>query len=118
VASAANYAQLVVDSRGQGHDTPDRGTGDGTQWVEGFMTRGIDSPDNYYHRRLMADRVRAVDAVAELPGLCGEGPYEEIAEYLRWHSRHRVEPTFATSTTSTASTSPNRPPRWRCSASA
>ncbi|MFF1341705.1 acetylxylan esterase [Streptomyces sp. NPDC058290] len=141
--SAAGYAQLVVDSRGQGHDTPDRGLGDGTQWVEGFMTRGIDSPDDYYYRRLITDCVRAVDAVAQLPGLdsrrivvaggsqggglalavaglagdrvaaampdvpflchfrhataiCGEGPYQEIAKYLRWHSRHRVEPAFDT----------------------
>lgn len=67
--SAAGYAQLVVDSRGQGHDTPDRGMGDGTQWVEGFMTRGIDSAENYYYRRLITDCVRAVDAVAQLPGL-------------------------------------------------
>jgi cephalosporin-C deacetylase len=29
--SAAGYAQLVVDSRGQGHDTPDRTQGDGTR---------------------------------------------------------------------------------------
>lgn len=141
--SAAGYAQLVVDSRGQGHDTPDRGMGDGTQWVEGFMTRGIDSPENYYYRRLITDCVRAVDAVSELPGLdsrrivvtggsqggglslavaglsgdrvaavmpdvpflchlrhavqiAGEGPYQEITKYLRWHSRHRVTPTLAT----------------------
>ena len=69
VWSAAGYAQLVVDSRGQGHATPDRGEGEGTQWSGGFMTRGIDSPDHYYYRRLMTDCVRAVDAVAELPGL-------------------------------------------------
>ena len=141
--SAAGYAQLVVDSRGQGHDTPDRSEGDGTQWAKGFMTRGIHSPDHYYYRRLMTDCVRAVDAVPELPGLdpgrvivaggsqggglalavaglapdrvaavlpdvpflchfrhaaqiCGEGPYVELAEYLRWHSRHNVEPAFAT----------------------
>jgi cephalosporin-C deacetylase len=141
--SAAGYAQLVVDSRGQGHDTPDQDAGGGTQWAKGFLTRGIDSPDSYYYRRLMTDCVRAVDAVAELPGLdpervvvaggsqgggltiavaglagdrvaaalpdvpflchfrraadiSGEGPYPELAEYLRWHSRHRVEPTFAT----------------------
>lgn len=138
--SSAGYAQLVVDSRGQGHDTPDRDLG-GPQWAKGFMTRGIDSPENYYYRRLMTDCVRAVDAVAELPGLdrerviaaggsqggglalavagltrvaavmpdvpflchyrraaemCGEGPYQELAEYLRWHSRHLVEPAFAT----------------------
>jgi cephalosporin-C deacetylase len=141
--SAAGYAELVVDSRGQGHDTPDRGQGDGTQWVEGFMSRGITSPDDYYYRRLVTDCVRAVDAVGELPGvdperviitggsqgggltiavaglardrvvaalpdvpfLChfrraveisGEGPYVEIAKYLRLHSPHRVSDTFTT----------------------
>jgi cephalosporin-C deacetylase len=141
--SAAGYAELVVDTRGQGHDTPDRGEGHGTQWAAGFMTRGIDSPQHYYYRRLMTDCVRAVDAVAELPGLdpervivtggsqggglslsvaglapdrvaavlpdvpflchyrraaecAGDGPYEEIAAYLRWHSRHRVTDGFAT----------------------
>jgi cephalosporin-C deacetylase len=141
--SAAGYAQLVVDTRGQGHDTPDPDPGFGTQWSEGFMTRGIESPEHYYYRRLMTDCVRAVDAVAELPGLdagrvvvaggsqggglalavaglapdrvaavlsdvpflchfrhaaqiSGEGPYVELAKYLRWHSRHRVEPTFET----------------------
>jgi cephalosporin-C deacetylase len=67
--SAAGYAHLVVDSRGQGHDTPDRGEGDGTQWAGGLMTRGIESPNHHYYRRLMTDCVRAVDAVAELPGL-------------------------------------------------
>ncbi|WP_434443179.1 acetylxylan esterase [Lentzea sp. E54] len=137
--SAAGYAQLVVDSRGQGHDTPD--SGGGVQWAKGFLTRGIDSPETYYYRRLITDCVRAVDAVAHLPGLdqdrvivtggsqgggltlavaglagvaaalpdvpflchyrraaeiCGEGPYQELADYLRWHSRHRVEPAFAT----------------------
>ncbi|MFD0327490.1 acetylxylan esterase [Streptacidiphilus monticola] len=142
VLARGGYAQLVVDSRGQGHDTPDRTQGDGTQWAEGFLTRGIDSPENHYYRRLMTDCVRAVDAVAELPGLdarrvvaaggsqggglalavaglAGErvaavladvpflchyrraaqtagGPYPELAKYLRWHSRLRVEQTFAT----------------------
>ncbi|PBC70355.1 cephalosporin-C deacetylase [Streptomyces sp. TLI_235] len=141
--SAAGYAHLVVDSRGQGHDTPDRSMGDGTQWAEGFMTRGIDSPENHYFRRLMTDCARAVDAVEQLPGLdpdrivvtggsqggglalaaagltghqvaavmpdvpflCHyregaqtslDGPYQELVKYLRWHSRQRVQPTFAT----------------------
>ncbi|MGW4692055.1 acetylxylan esterase [Kitasatospora cineracea] len=140
---AAGYAHLVVDSRGQGHDTPDRGEGDGTQWAEGFMTRGIDSPANYYYRRLITDCVRALDALPQLPGtdparavvsgasqggglalavaalapdqvaallsdvpfLChfrravrisGDGPYPEIAKYLRWHSREKEERTLAT----------------------
>ena len=140
---SAGYAHLVVDSRGQGHDTPDRGEGTGTQWVEGFMTRGIEDPHAHYYRRLITDCVRAVDAAAALPQidparivvtgisqgggltiavaglapelvaaampdvpfLChyrrgadisGEGPYVEIAEYLRRHSRNAVERTFDT----------------------
>ncbi|MGZ3144765.1 acetylxylan esterase [Lentzea chajnantorensis] len=141
--SAAGCAQLVVDSRGQGHDTPDRHASGGTQWVKGFLTRGIDSPDDHYYRRLMTDCARAVDALPQLPGvdpgrvvvaggsqgggltiavagllgdrvaaalpdvpfLChfrravditADGPYPEVAEYLRLHSRHRVDPAFAT----------------------
>lgn len=64
---SAGYAHLVVDSRGQGHTTPDHGEGSGTQWVEGFMTRGIEDPHHHYYRRLMTDCVRAVDAVERLP---------------------------------------------------
>jgi cephalosporin-C deacetylase len=140
---SAGYAHLVVDSRGQGHDTPDRDEGSATQWVEGFMTRGIDHPRNHYYRRLMTDCVRAVDAVRELPNvdvdrvvvaggsqggglslavaglapdqvkaalidvpfLChfrrgvdvaSEGPYLEIAYFLRRHSPDKAEQTFAT----------------------
>lgn len=66
---SAGYAQLVVDSRGQGHHTPDHGQGTASQWVAGFMTKGIDDPCNHYYRRLMTDCVRAVDAVRELPGV-------------------------------------------------
>jgi cephalosporin-C deacetylase len=66
--SAAGYAHLIVDSRGQGHDTPDGGHVEiGTQWVGGFMTRGIENPGAHYYRRLMTDCVRAVDAIAEHP---------------------------------------------------
>jgi cephalosporin-C deacetylase len=67
--SAAGYAHLVVDSRGQGHDTPDPDPVPTSQWVNGFMTRGIDSPDDHYYRRLMTDCVRAVDAVREHPAV-------------------------------------------------
>ncbi len=67
--SAAGYAHLVVDSRGQGHDTPDHGEGHGSQWVEGLMTRGIEDPRHHYYRRLITDCVRAVDAARALPGV-------------------------------------------------
>ncbi|GAA2473355.1 cephalosporin-C deacetylase [Streptomyces thermolineatus] len=67
--SSAGYAHLVVDSRGQGHDTPDPDPMPGPQWAGGFMTRGIQDPEHYYYRRLMTDCVRAVDAVREHPAV-------------------------------------------------
>ncbi|UED88074.1 acetylxylan esterase [Streptomyces profundus] len=67
--ASAGYAQLVVDSRGQGHDTPDPDPGAGAQWFGGFMTRGIASRESYYFRRLMTDCVRAVDAVRAHPAV-------------------------------------------------
>lgn len=140
---AAGYAHLVVDSRGQGRDTPDHGSGHGTQWVGGLMTRGIEDPRHHYYRRLITDCVRAVDAARALPrvdparivvgggsqggglalavaGLTGdlvagalidvpflchferaaeiaaEGPYTEIAMYLRYHHQDMVDTAFAT----------------------
>ncbi|WP_336323034.1 acetylxylan esterase [Streptomyces lavendofoliae] len=65
--ASAGYAHLVVDSRGQGDDTPDVYEGTGTQWVHGFMTRGIEDPHDHYYRRLITDCVRAVDAARLLP---------------------------------------------------
>ncbi|GAB2892355.1 acetylxylan esterase [Streptomyces mayteni] len=67
--NAAGYAQFVVDSRGQGHDTPDPDAVPTPQYVGGFMTRGIASPEHYYYRRLMTDCVRAVDAIREHPAV-------------------------------------------------
>ncbi|SEE99326.1 acetylxylan esterase [Ruania alba] len=65
------FAQLVVDSRGQGSiwntgatDDP-HGSGPASP---GMLTRGVDHPDHLYYRRLITDAVRAVDAVAHLPG--------------------------------------------------
>jgi cephalosporin-C deacetylase len=63
---SAGYAYFVMDTRGQGHDTPDRHEGPASQWYGGFMTKGVDAPENYYYRRLFADAVRAVDAVRGL----------------------------------------------------
>ncbi|MGP3966397.1 acetylxylan esterase [Streptomyces sp. 6N223] len=67
--SAAGYAHLVVDTRGQGHDTPDPDPVPSPQWVGGFMTRGITDPAHYYYRRLMTDCVRAVDALRLHPAV-------------------------------------------------
>lgn len=67
--AAAGYAHLQMDTRGQGSgwsrgDTADEGVG-GPQ-VPGVMTRGIDSRETYYYRRLITDAVRAVDTMREL----------------------------------------------------
>ncbi|MCT2589933.1 acetylxylan esterase [Streptomyces sp. N2-109] len=143
VYASAGYAHLVVDSRGQGHDTPDQYEASGPQWVRGFMTRGIQDPREHYYRRFITDCVRAVDAARSLPqvdpdriivrgnsqggglsiavaGLAGqdvaaalpdvpflchfrrgaqvatEGPYVELVDYLRNHTRDDPERAFAT----------------------
>ncbi|KQO97402.1 acetylxylan esterase [Leifsonia sp. Leaf264] len=69
--AASGYAHLIMDTRGQGSgwgsggDTPDPvGTGPSSP---GFMTRGIESPDSYYYRRVFTDAVRLVDAARTLP---------------------------------------------------
>lgn len=70
---SAGYAYLRVDSRGQGWGqnspghTPDP-VGH-TPAVPGVMTRGLESPETYYYRRLFTDAARAVDAVREIPGV-------------------------------------------------
>jgi len=64
---SAGYAYLFMDTRGQGStwgsggDTPDP-HGAGVS-APGYLTRGIESPDTYYYRRVFTDAVRAVDAV-------------------------------------------------------
>ena len=70
--ASAGFAHFVMDSRGQGStwsvgDTPDP-TGSGPS-VPGFLTRGIESRENYYYRRLFTDAVRAVDVAKQLPGV-------------------------------------------------
>ncbi len=60
-----------MDTRGQGSgwggggDTPDP-VGFGPAYP-GFMTRGIDNPEDYYYRRLFTDAVRAVEAARSHP---------------------------------------------------
>jgi cephalosporin-C deacetylase len=70
--SAAGYAHLVMDTRGQGSagsqvgDTPDPDPS-GTPQTPGFMTRGVTDPSHYYYRRLFTDAVRAVETAREHP---------------------------------------------------
>ena len=70
--SAAGYATLVMDTRGQGSnstpgDTPDLEADGGNPQYPGFMTRGILSPATYYYRRVFTDAVRAVEAARSHP---------------------------------------------------
>ncbi len=70
--ASAGYAHLVMDTRGQGSawspgDTPDVEPASATGNYPGFVTRGIDDPRTYYYRRLIADGVRAIDAVVAHP---------------------------------------------------
>ncbi|MGH8954565.1 MAG: acetylxylan esterase [Microbacterium sp.] len=67
--ASAGYAHLVMDTRGQGSGWSMGVTAD--PWgagpaVPGMMTRGIESPQTYYYRRLITDAVRAVDALRSL----------------------------------------------------
>lgn len=71
--AAAGYVHVLMDTRGQGAhwgsggDTPDpHGSGSA---AAGFLTRGIEHPDTYYYRRVIADAVRLVDVVRDLPGV-------------------------------------------------
>lgn len=67
----AGFAHLVMDTRGQGSvwgsggHTPDP-AGSGPA-VPGFLTKGIEDPENYYYRRVFADAVRAVAALRAVP---------------------------------------------------
>ncbi|MCA1218193.1 acetylxylan esterase [Streptomyces sp. 8L] len=67
---AAGCATFVMDTRGQGAgwdggDTPDP-VGSGSSFP-GFMTKGIEDPEDYYYRRLFTDGVRAVEAARSHP---------------------------------------------------
>ncbi|MFK3979322.1 acetylxylan esterase [Micromonospora sp. NPDC050397] len=72
--SAAGYAHLVMDTRGQGSvgtlvgETPDPDQA-GLPQTPGFMTRGITDPEQYYYRRVFTDGVRAVDAARSHPAV-------------------------------------------------
>ncbi len=69
----AGYAQLVMDTRGQGWNaggpagTPDWTPEAGLAHSPGFMTAGIDDPQSYYYRRVYTDAFRLLDVVTALP---------------------------------------------------
>lgn len=72
--ASAGYANLVMDTRGQGSgwsrgDTPDRGAEAVDPHHPGFMTLGIGAPETYYYRRLVTDAARAVEAARVVPGV-------------------------------------------------
>ncbi len=70
--SAAGYAHLVMDTRGQGSSWRTGATADadtGGPAAPGFLTRGIADPADYYYRRLFCDAARAVDVARGLDGI-------------------------------------------------
>jgi cephalosporin-C deacetylase len=67
----AGFAHLVMDTRGQGSgwstgDTPDPG-GNGGPAQGGFLTRGIERPEDHFYRRVFVDGVRAVEVLRSRP---------------------------------------------------
>jgi len=69
---SAGYATLVMDTRGQGTGwshgaTPDNAPRGAGPQVNGFMTRGIMDPHDYFYRRVFTDAVRAVEAAVSHP---------------------------------------------------
>ncbi|MDR0434727.1 MAG: acetylxylan esterase [Gracilibacteraceae bacterium] len=60
------YAVLALDVRGQTGDSPDFYQ-DKTGSYSGWMTRGLDSPKNYYYRRVYLDAVQAAVALSRRP---------------------------------------------------
>ncbi len=69
--ASAGYAHLLMDTRGQGGvwgsggATPDpAGAGPSTP---GFLTRGVERPEDHYYRRVFVDAIRAVRVLQENP---------------------------------------------------
>jgi len=70
--SSVGYANLVMDTRGQGGSvwpghTPDVEPDPAGPQFPGFMTRGVQAPRNYFYRRVFTDAVRAVEAARSHP---------------------------------------------------
>jgi cephalosporin-C deacetylase len=71
--ASAGYVHLLVDTRGQGSGWGGGGTtsdphGTGPS-APGFLTRGIEDPQDYFYRRVFTDAVRAVQAIRTVPGV-------------------------------------------------
>lgn len=70
VWSAAGYAHLIMDSRGQGSSSNEGVTADpddlGLPAVPGYLTRGILDPATAYLTRLFVDAARAVEVARQL----------------------------------------------------
>lgn len=62
------YAVLAVDVRGQSSESGDPALYPAGH-APGFMTQGILDPRGYYYRYVYADAVRAVEALAGVPGV-------------------------------------------------
>ena len=62
-------AHLVMDSRGQGGDTPDLQTEGAPGPLHGYLTRGIHSRETFFYKRLLVDAVRAVEAARSHPNV-------------------------------------------------
>ncbi|MFJ9682183.1 acetylxylan esterase [Streptomyces sp. NPDC101194] len=67
--ACAGYAHFIMDTRGQGAETPDPDPASGDMAAAGFLTRGVLDPQRYYYRRLFTDAVRAVEAVRTHPAV-------------------------------------------------
>lgn len=101
VWSAAGYAHLIVDSRGQGSSSTSGVTSDphdgGAPAVPGFLTRGVLDPDTAYLTRLFLDAARAVEVARSLEevdpdrvataGVSQGGGLALAAAHLDGHSR-------------------------------
>jgi len=65
--ASAGYAHLLMDARGQGGGYAGGDTGDPVGSAgptrPGFLTRGVESPQTYYYRRVFVDAVRAVQVL-------------------------------------------------------
>jgi cephalosporin-C deacetylase len=72
--AAAGYVHFVMDTRGQGSTwspgaTPDVDEASRRGPFPGFVTRGVESPETWYYRRLVTDATLALDAVRAHPAV-------------------------------------------------